>query len=177
MRGELGPSGARRIVGVVAPAISHIRETQAAKYIERGEALMRQGSYYQAAEAFGTAAIYAGQRVDMLQAKGHALFAAGEFMSSAFYLDRAIRASEQKPKERIDLRGLFKDSESFEKRLEDLTRWHERTKHETLLFLKGYVHYQMGEVEQARTALTEVQESQPMESAKVMLEWLDGRGQ
>ncbi|MCH9022571.1 MAG: hypothetical protein IID32_07380, partial [Planctomycetes bacterium] len=68
VRGGLGPLGVRRVVGGAAPAISHIRQAQAAKYIERGEALMRQGSYYQAAEAFGAATIYAGDRVEVLQA-------------------------------------------------------------------------------------------------------------
>ena len=123
-----------------------------------GTSLMREGKYYRAADTFELAAIVDSQNPIISLARCGALFGAGEFLSGAFYLDKALTSSGEMANIRIAFDQLFRDDALFEKRFEELAYWQEQTQNPMLLLLKGYLQYQAGNVEQARASLNAVLE-------------------
>ncbi|MCK5269424.1 MAG: hypothetical protein KAJ46_01515 [Sedimentisphaerales bacterium] len=140
-------------------------------YTKRGEKLMRQRLYYQAANAYGTAILYGPQNARLYLAKAQALLGAGEYMSSAYFLDQALELSPEMAKTETKSEQIFPDRKKFEERMKELDTWQKRTGQPMLLFLKGYALYIDGDIEQAKKALTEAQQLQGQSrSVKVLLE-------
>lgn len=146
-------------------------------YLERGTALMREGKYYRAANAFETAGVFEPQNPVAGLAQACALFGAGEFMSAAFYLNKALTASGELASSGIKLKDLFPDDSVLQGRLDELTHWQERSGDPRLLFLKGYVLYQTGEREAAREAIKNALQAQPDSAAiRAVLQAIDKAG-
>ncbi len=140
-------------------------------YTKRGEKLMRQRLYYKAANAYGTAILYGPQNARLYLAKAQALLGAGEYMSSAYFLDQALELSPELAKTETKSEQIFPDRKKFEKQMKELDTWQKRTGQPMLLFLKGYALYLDGDIEQAKEALTESQRLQGQNrSVKVLLE-------
>lgn len=140
-------------------------------YTDRGEKLMRQRLYYQAANAYGTAILYGPQNARLYLAKAQALLGAGEYMSSAYFLNEALELSPELAKTETKSEQIFPDREKFEKQMKELDTWQKRTGQPMLLFLKGYALYIDGDLEQAKKALTEAQRLQgENRSIKILLE-------
>ncbi len=140
-------------------------------YTKRGEKLMRQRLYYKAANAYGTAILYGPQNARLYLAKAQALLGAGEYMSSAYFLDQALELSPELAKTETKSEQIFPDRKKFEKQMKELDTWQKRSGQPMLLFLKGYALYLDGDIEQAKEALTEAQRLQgESRSVKVLLE-------
>ncbi len=122
--------------------------------------MMRQGKYYQAAEAFEKAVIHDSAGPTGLLARAHALFAAGEFVSSAQSLNQALVQDPKLLETKIDLPELFGNDKKFNLRLEELDRLSEQTQYPVLSFLKGYLLFRTGLPVQAKTALTQARRAQ-----------------
>lgn len=122
-------------------------------YMTLGEQLLQQGRFYDAVDTFDNASLYSTSQAVILMAKSHALFCAGEFMSSAFFLNNAIEQSPKMVTERVDLRKILNDNDKFNKRIEDIKKWHAKSNDPKLLFLLGYIQMQIGEDEEARKSL------------------------
>ena len=144
-------------------------------YVKKGTLLMQEGKYYPAVAAFENAAVFGESEGVTNLAKSLALFGAGEFMSSAFYLDKAIVAEPELARAAIDLAQLFGDAGVVEGQMAELDTWQARSKQPMLMFLQGYVHYRVGDEERARTLLEEARAEVPESGAiGAMMEALDG---
>jgi hypothetical protein len=138
-------------------------------YMQKGERFMREGRYYQAADAFGNAAFYDSRNPLVWLAQSHALFASGEFLSSAYYLNKSLNLAVPPPGSESDLKRIFPNIEEFNKRFEDLKTWQERSGEPMMLFLKGYIEYQTGDLPQAVKTLTDAAKQLPNVPAVVKL--------
>jgi hypothetical protein len=134
---------------------------QFTNFMSKGEQYMRQGRYYQAADAFGNAAFYNTANPLVWLAQSHALFAAGEFMSSAFYLNKCLSLAVPPPGGDVDLKRIFPGAEEFNKRYEDLKKSQERSQEPMMLFLRGYIEYQTGDLASAVGTLTQAAQLLP----------------
>jgi len=143
------------------PVIEGFAQQRFDHFMSQGKKHMRQGQYYQAANAYGAAGIYDSQNTAALLGKGHALFAAGEYMSSAFFVNKALTLNPQLLQERINLRRFIVDREVFSQRMEDLERWQLESGQPMLYFLKGYILYQIGSFESAQAVLDKLQGENP----------------
>ena len=145
---------------VIAERLRNENQVIFQSQMQLGETLMQNGEYYKAANAYDIAAIYEPDNPVVLLAQSHALLAAGELVSSAYYLDQALVREPAFVKTVIDPRDLFKDEDQFQSRMKTLDRWYERTANEKLKFLKAYVMLQTGEKEQAKQLFTELVDAQ-----------------
>ena len=144
------------------------------QHIRAAQHYLRQGRYYRAADSFALASIYkadpgeAGS--DPVQAfdlalcfagRSHALFAAGEYMSSALFLSRALEIAPEYLQAKIDLATMLGGSDKVESRIADVKEWLERSGAAELHFLLGYVYYRMGRSQLARQAIDAAYEKMP----------------
>jgi len=154
-----------------AGSITEFSQKQFHRYMKRGEELLRQGKFYRAAESFDSAALYVTDNGLVYVAKSHALLAAGEFMSSAYYLNKAINLTPNLARARIKLSELFPDPKKFQKRLKEIEEARESSGNAMLEFLQGYVYYQQGQLDNARQALSQASQSAPQaKSVTLMLD-------
>ncbi|MHC4630095.1 MAG: hypothetical protein ACYS9C_02355, partial [Planctomycetota bacterium] len=107
-------SRAKRIMGQ-HKSFESFSETKFNQHIWAAEDYLKQGMYYRAADSFALASIY---KVDAgeagsdpaqvfglalsLAGRGHALFAAGEYMRSALFISRAIEVDPEYARSEID---------------------------------------------------------------------------
>ncbi|OQA01769.1 MAG: hypothetical protein BWY69_01265 [Planctomycetes bacterium ADurb.Bin401] len=119
-------------------------------YMRSAEEYLKQGQYYRAADAYTLASIYNPRDPLAYAGRSHALFASGEYMSSAYYLMRAIKIFPSYTRVKVDLNAMIPDKDRLESRIADVTRWIERTESPELQFLLSYVYYQLDKPEQAR---------------------------
>jgi len=148
-----------------AAGLAEAFSRQFAYYMQAGEKLLREGQYYRAADMYGSATIYAPNDAAPYVAKAHALFAAGEFMSAAFFLKKAVQLSSEWLQDRKDVQVLFEQPEKFQQRFDDLMSCQQRSGEPMLMFLRGYLEYQIGLLEQAQETLTETLEAQPQDES------------
>jgi tetratricopeptide (TPR) repeat protein len=115
-----------------------------------GEQYIKDKEYYKAADAYALAAVY--QRNNPLPYAGRAfaLLGAGEYMSSAYFLTRAINLFPDYVRFRVDLGSMFGDKDMLEKRVADIAAWQERTNSPELQFLLAYIYFQTDRLELAQ---------------------------
>jgi len=134
------------------------------QHIAAGEKYLKESKYYRSADAYTLALIYKPEESLAYLGKSHALFAAGEYMSSALFLSRAIIAvSERRETKDYDevqeLLALgskflaYIDRDNLENRVVDVEQWQQRSNSAELQFLLGYIYYQMGRADAAREAI------------------------
>lgn len=115
-----------------------------AEYMQAAEDFMKNGKYYRAADAYTLAGVAKRNDPTALLGRSHALFAAGEYMSSAYYLERAIALAPDYATGKLNLRSIFRDRDMFEDRLSKIMQWLRRSKGTApeLSFLLAYIFYQ-----------------------------------
>ena len=123
--------------------------------MQKAYELLQKRNYYRAADAYGLAIVYDHTSGAAHQGKAHALFGAGEYMSSAYFLYQALKLDPRLSQARTDLRKLFSDEKKFQSRMKELNDWQTRSKAAELKFLQGYVLYQIGSRDQAKSLLTD----------------------
>lgn len=144
-----------------------------------GERYLKEGKYYRSADAYTLALIYKLEEPLAYAGKSHALFAAGEYVSSALFLSRAIIAESKRCKTKdCEVRQflaliakylVFIDRDKLEDRVVDLEGWQQRSGSAELQFLLGYIYYQMGKLDAAREAIDGAYEKMPEEPAVIFL--------
>jgi tetratricopeptide (TPR) repeat protein len=149
------------------------------QHIVAGERYLKEGKYYRSADAYTLALIYKPEEPLAYLGKSHALFTAGEYMSSALFLSRGVTAagegSEKKDYEIQQLLALGSklltsiDKDKIENRVVDLEGWQQRSGSAELQFLLGYIYYQMGRLDAAREAIDGAYEKMPEEPAAILL--------
>lgn len=155
---------------------ANLAQAKAGQYIDTGIQLIKQGKYYKAADSFSMAAIWQPNNGLVYAGQSWALFNAGEFMSSAYYLGRAITLSPKLAERKIDLSMLTADRDDYENRLLEASEWQKRSSSGELAFLMAYFYWQDGKVSQAQesiqTALTLIPEEP---AVKILAEVISGQ--
>lgn len=120
------------------------------QHLRLAEEYLKQGRYYRAADTYTLASIYKPGDPLAYAGKSHALFAAGEYVSSALFLSRALEIFPEYARFKIELEYLIGDRGTIESRIADIKRWQERSDSADLQFLLGYICYQMGRLGEAK---------------------------
>jgi len=139
------------------------------KYMTEAQAYMKQGKYYQAVDAFSQASIFDSKDPVTSAGKSLALFGAGEYMSSALFLSRAIEMSEKFARSKIDLAAVMGDKDKLETRIADAEEWLERSCAFELEFLLAYMYYHSGRLEPATRAIESAEKEMPNSKAVQIL--------
>ncbi len=142
---------AKRILG--GKSLASFSEDKFNEYIRAAELYQEQGRHYRAVSAYTLASIYNPDDARAYAGKGHALFAAGEYMSSALYLSRAIEISPEYAAAKVNLLDILAtdDKEKLDSRIAEAEEWLHRSDNTAeLQFLLGYIYYQVGKLDKAK---------------------------
>jgi tetratricopeptide (TPR) repeat protein len=156
-----------------------------AEHVRVADEYLRRREYYKAAHSYRLALVYQKREPTAQAGRGHALFVAGEYMSSALFLSRALEgfaAADAKagtegwqPEDAAAwlaiLRGSFSaiDIDDIENRIVDAEQWSKTSDSGQMHFLLAYVYYQMGRAELANAAIEKAYEKMPEVPAINML--------
>jgi tetratricopeptide (TPR) repeat protein len=164
-------SYAARAKAIMGPhkTFASFSEDKFNQYLRAAEEYLKQGKYYRAADAYTLASIYKPDDPLAYAGKSHALFASGEYMSSALFLSRALEIFPEYAQFKIDIEAMVGDRDKLESRVADVEEWLEKSDAGELWFLLGYVHYQMGRLEEAKKAINAAYEKMPESSAVITL--------
>ncbi len=168
---------ARRIRGPHTSPESY-SEAKFNQHLQTAQGHLKAGRYYAAADSFALASIYkldpgeagsdpvqTGGLALCLAGRGHALFAAGEYISSALFLSRALKIAPEYARTKIDLAGMLGGQNKLDGRIADIKEWLGRSDSGQLEFLLGYVCYRMGRLSQAKKAIDAASEKMPKSPA------------
>ena len=145
------------------------------EHVRAAEEHLRAGRYYRAADAFALASVYKPDDPLVLAGRSHALFAAGEYISSALFLSRALAIYPEYMQMRVDLAGLVGGQEKVTQRLADVEQWYARSGSGQLQLLLSYVYYRTGNLTQARRAVDAAYEKMPeLPAVRAMKTTIDG---
>ena len=147
------------------------------EHIDAAEKYLKQGRYYRAADAYTLASIYKQNDLVVYAGKSHALFAAGEYISSALFLSRALGAFGEYADTKVDLVALIGDRDVVDNRVLEIQQWLEKSDAGELHFLLGYVYYRMGRLDAAQKALQAAYEKMPDSKAVGVLREAVNRAQ
>lgn len=141
------------------------------KYMKAAEDYMHQGKYYIAASTYDLAGAFKSDNVIFRIGEAHALFAAGEYMSSAFSLAMAIEDWPEFVNIKVDFEQIFgKDNkDDFDDRLIDLEKWLGISNAGELNFLAAYVYYHKGNIVKAKKYIAQAAEKMPDSKAVEIL--------
>jgi len=157
---SINSSKAKKILGEHKSFASYSK-SKFNQYMQAGEKYLKEGRYYRAADAYTMATIYKPSDPLAYAGKSHALFGAGEYMSSALYLSRALEIFPEYIYFKVDLEGMIGDRDKLESRIKDFREAIELSGAWELEFLFGYVCYQLNRLEWAMVAIDEAYEKVP----------------
>jgi tetratricopeptide (TPR) repeat protein len=155
---------AKRILG---PRRGHdsLAADKFSQHLRAGEDYLRAGKYYRAANSFALASVYRADDPRALAGRSHALFAAGEYISSALFLSRALAIRPEHVKVRVDFVTLLGGPNRLAGRIADIEQWFARSGSGQLQLLLGYVYYQTGRLNEAKRAIDAARTKMPESSA------------
>jgi len=139
------------------------------QHMKTAEDYLKAGRYYRAADVYSVASIYKPSDPLPYAGKSHALFAAGEYMSSAHFLSIALEIFPQYARFKIDLTGMVGDRDKLESRVVDVEQWHKYSGAVELQLLLGYVYYQMDRLDRAKEAIDAAYQKVPESPAVIAL--------
>jgi tetratricopeptide (TPR) repeat protein len=150
------------------------------QHMQAAEDYLKVGRFYAAADSFALASIYkldpgeagsdsvqAGGLALCLAGRGHALLAAGEYISSALFLSRALEIAPEYARTKIDLAGMLGGQNKLESRIAEIKEWLGKSDSSKLKFLLGYVYYRMGRLGPAKQAIDSAYTKMPQSPAVV----------
>ncbi len=139
------------------------------EYIQAAGKFFKQGKYYRAADAYILAGVWSGEHPQPLIGRGHALFAAGEYMSSSYFIQRAITLDPEYASKKFDLRQLLFDLDMIENGLLEVMAWQQKSGSGELAFLLAYLFYQLDDISKAQAAIDLAIEKMPDNKAVNLL--------
>jgi tetratricopeptide (TPR) repeat protein len=162
--------------------------------VKAGEGYLKAGKYYRAVDAYSLALVYEPGSASAVAGRSHALLGAGEYMSSALFLSRALEAlaeDQARTSEEGEVSGAgatdafspltasFKliDRDTLEDRIVEIGQWQQKSDSVELRFLLSYIYYQMGRLDLAKEALPVAEEKMFGTSALVVLKQAIDSGQ
>ncbi|MDD5459804.1 MAG: hypothetical protein PHF37_10485 [Phycisphaerae bacterium] len=128
------------------------------------ERLLKERKFYRAADAYTLAAMYKKDDPLPLAGKCHALFAAGEYMSSVLFLSRAINMFPRYALMDVDMTAMI-DRDTLENRVADVKEWIKVSDSWELHFLLAYIYHQMDRPQFAKEQIDIAYEKNPYDSA------------
>jgi len=138
-----------------------LAQARYAAYMGTAEDYFRQGKFYKAADVYELASVWRPDAARAYLGKGFALFGAGEYMSSAYYVGRAIELEPALAARSFSLDKLIGDRDVFENRLVELGQWQERSGAGELAFLMAYVYHHDNRPQEAVQAISRAVKSMP----------------
>jgi hypothetical protein len=114
-------------------------------YMQAAQLYLKQGRFYRAADSYTIASVY---KPDMpsgglaYAGKSQALFAAGEYMTSALFLSKALEFLPEYARLKVDLVGILGDKDKFTGRVAEVEDRFKVSGAPELEFLLGYINYQ-----------------------------------
>jgi tetratricopeptide (TPR) repeat protein len=156
--------GAKRIMGPHA-SLDSLSSAKFNEHIAAAEEHLRAGRYYRAADCFALAAVYKPDDPLVPAGRGHALFAAGEYMSSALFLSRALAICPEYAQVNVDLAALLGGQDKIAGRLADVEQWYARSGSSQLQLLLSYVYYRTGRLTPAKRAIDLAYQKMPQSPA------------
>jgi tetratricopeptide (TPR) repeat protein len=139
------------------------------QHMRAAEEYLQNGKFYRAADAYTLASIYKPQDPLPYAGKSHALFAAGEYMSSSLFLNRAISMFPEYANFKIDLLAMLKDRDKLESRIVDVEEWVKKSDAGELHFLLAYVYHQLGRPDKAIDSIRMAYKKMPDDPAVAVL--------
>jgi len=169
--GELRPSE-----GLVGDQIRQTHQTLTSssqerfdRYLKAAEMYMQQGKFYRAVESFSLASLYNPNDRRVYVGRSHALFAAGEYVSSATFLAKAIELDPNQTLAKLDLVNATGGPDLFLHRITDLEQCAKTGATPDLQLLLAYIYHQMDRPEEAKTAIEAAEKGLPHLSALDLL--------
>ncbi len=152
--------------GQTSPSSGSLTQDQFNHYLAAGRLYLRQGRYYRAADSFTLASVYIPHDPRAHLGSSHALLAAGEYVSSAASLARAIDLDAQHALQKVDLVETLGGPDLFVERISSLEERAQGGDNTTeLQFLLAYVYLQMDRPDEARNAIQAVKQALPSSPA------------
>jgi hypothetical protein len=111
----------------------------------KAEGLLRIGQYYDAAARFQQAHMLDPTNPLPLIGRGHALLAAGDYLSAAIQLVRGFERFPDMARFEVDLRSFLGSGEIIDIRRSDIMKQLDRNEDAQLRFLLGYLEYYTGD--------------------------------
>lgn len=175
------PSAATGNLGTELPALQvqptgrSLMQERFDRCLETAESYLRQGRFYRAAELFTLATTYQPNDGRPLLGKSYALFGAGEYLSSALYLARALELDPRAVLGRSDLVHAIGGPTVFAARITDLEQCAKTGDAPQLQFLLAYVYGQMNRPVEAKAALAAAEKQLSPSPALNLLKAVVGR--
>ncbi len=138
-------------------------------YMEAAEQYIKEGKFYQASDAYSLASIYKPMDPLSYAGKSHALFGAGEYLSSARLLSFALKLFPAYANVKVDLVGIFGDGKLIEERMVELAKWAAEGESAELFMLLAYICYQTDRRTSAEAAIDEAYRKMPEDEAVLAL--------
>jgi len=113
---------ANRIMGR-HKSLDSLSESKFNQHMRDAEEHLEAGSYYRAASSFSLASVYQPDNPLALAGRGHALFAAGEYVSSALFLSRALAVNPEYLQMKVDLVATLGDGNKLAGRMAGAQRF------------------------------------------------------
>jgi len=138
-------------------------------YMEAAEQYVKEGKFYQASDAYSLASIYKPMDPLSYAGKSHALFGAGEYLSSARLLAFALKIFPAYADVKVDLVEIFGNKELIDLRTAELAKWASESKSAELHLLLAYICHQMDKRTIAEAAINEAYKKMPEDEAVLAL--------
>ena len=154
-----------------------LAEAKAAEYMSAAQQFLKEGKFYKAADSFALAAVWQPENAATWAGQVGSLFAAGEYMSGAYYLSQTLIMRPKLAEQKIDPTVLMPDRDTFENRILEIATWQERGQSGELAFLMAYMLWQDGKVSKAQEAIARAQTLMPQDPAvKALAEVINPAG-
>ncbi|MGE5296273.1 MAG: hypothetical protein ACM3VT_15735, partial [Solirubrobacterales bacterium] len=166
--GEPDPAGAQPEALQQSPAgqpqpskdSGSITQDQFNHYLAIGRLCLQQRRYDRAADSFTLAAVYLPRDPQAHLGKSHALLGAGKYVESAASLARAVEIDAKCATRKVDLVEILGGPDPFVERISNLEEQAQTGENASQLqLLLAYVYFEMGRIEEARTAIQAVKPS------------------
>jgi len=157
---EITPETAKATVGVHKSFAADAQD-KFNYYMRAAEEFLEEGKYYRAADAYSLASVYKPSDPLAYAGRSHALFASGEYMSSAYFLIKTLELFPGYARFKIDLNAMIPDRDRIESRVADIKEWIEKTESPELSMLLAYIYHQLGMDEFAIEAIDYASEKVP----------------
>jgi tetratricopeptide (TPR) repeat protein len=139
------------------------------QYMRNAENYMKEGKYYKAADLYTLASIHKSDDPLPYAGKSLALFAAGEYMSSALFLSRTLELFPGYAQFKVDLVSMAGNKDMLESRIAEIEQWLQKSEAPELQFLLGYIYYQINRLEPAKKNIDAAFEKMPQAPAVIIL--------
>lgn len=164
-----GPANPARNVEPQNNDFRSYSQSQFDRYYNTAQDQLRRGNYYEAADSFTLACVYEPENPVCYAGQGHALFAAGQFVSSALYIIRAIELNPDYMQTNTDLMLIIGSRDVVISRTNELEQLMRKAPASGLQILAAYVYYRTGRLADARQIINAVYQETPNSRAALAL--------